>query len=544
MQFLIDFKNDATDQQIEEYLALNGCTTINVFQGFERCYLVSCAGSPVVTDIVDVIVEDHSHPLNLLFYPITSGETFPQIEFSTTDQNDWWKMATFSRPNFEKPSQQYDRRGSNSVVYIVDSGVNVSHPEFEFADVSTLYTFNGDTKDYNGHGTAIASVISGKECGITSATIKSLKVFQSGVPTYQSHLLMAFDEIIKDVRSNEKKKFNIVNLSWSVPKNSYIESKIRTLINEGVFVIAAAGNSGTPIDDVTPASMIEVCTVGAYNSNLEPCNFSDYTGAISTTGDFVNHGELDIWAPGESIRVAVNETDYQLVSGTSIAAAIQSACMSYNSEPLILEDGFIHESLINNTWTFQYEVCRDGILVLNSPYENSVNKIATARGEYEGEDGMTYSGFSSATISGVSEEKIAVNMFPFYMFESYSLKDPLPEGFNFNNGWLVGEKQVDQPFMFKTTLTYRKLGGVDRDVTFTIIILPKDMHPEDPTLDPEIAYTLSLGCEPTLVYGYYSCDGTCIAPKFCADACGFSGTTKDPSLLFCYCAPPYQQCGG
>lgn len=543
MKFLIDFKNDATTEQIEQYLAMSNCATIRVFQGFERCYLVECDSAPVATDIVDVIIEDHSNPLNLLAYPIPEGEKFPQIEFSTTEQQDWWKMATFPRPNFDIPTQQYDRRGKNSVVYIVDSGVDTTHPEFEFADVSTLFSFNGDPRDYNGHGTAIASVISGKECGITAATIKSLKVFQSGVPTYQSDLLAAFDEIIKDVRSNGNRKFSIVNLSWAVPKNSYIESKIRTLINEGVFVVAAAGNSGTPIDNVTPASMPEVCTVGAYNSNLEPCNFSDYTGSVSTTGDAVNHGALDIWAPGQWIKSAMsNNGSYEMISGTSIAAGIQAACVSYNSDPLLLEDGSTPEMLAGNPWTFQYDLCRKDLLILDSPYNNSVNRISTARGEYEGENGLTYNSFSSVKITGTSGEKVEVQIFPFYMFESYSLADPLPPGFSFNNGWLIGQMDTAEPFMFKSTLTYKKLSGMDRQAEFSLIILPETVDATDPSLDPEISAVLLAACGPVLVYGYYSCDGTCFGSTFCLDACSFSGMTKDPMLLYCYCGPPYQDC--
>jgi len=148
-----------------------------------------------------------------------------------------------------------------------------------------------------------------------------------------------------------------------------------------MYVIAAAGNNGAPITDVTPASIPDVLTIGAFGQDLTPSTFSNYTGGsdISYTADDVNYGALDAWAPGEMIWAANKNGGYGYIAGTSAATAIASASFAYNMNCRLYSDGLVNETakLPPNVLTIDTAL-REGILDLSDPkYSDSVNSIVT-----------------------------------------------------------------------------------------------------------------------------------------------------------------------
>ena len=66
MKFIIDFKNEATQTQIDAYFAANSCVMDKTFSAFEHVYLVDAPSQPATDALVDSIVEDTSTALNLL----------------------------------------------------------------------------------------------------------------------------------------------------------------------------------------------------------------------------------------------------------------------------------------------------------------------------------------------------------------------------------------------------------------------------------------------------------------------------------------------
>ena len=50
--YIIDFVNDATDTDINEYLSACGATVIKTFNAFEKVVLVECLTEPPANDIV------------------------------------------------------------------------------------------------------------------------------------------------------------------------------------------------------------------------------------------------------------------------------------------------------------------------------------------------------------------------------------------------------------------------------------------------------------------------------------------------------------
>lgn len=543
MQFIIDFKNEATQEAIDSYLASNGCTVKETFDSFEKVYVVEAATQPHVTAIVDSLINDTANPVQLLAYPVDTGKDYPEVSFATNVDSEWWKLASVTNPDFNKTTQVYERRGQTATVYIVDSGIMSGHPQLQYADISHLYAFNGDIVDHNGHGTAIASIISGVTTGLAAPRLKSVKIFQDGVQTLQSHLLAAFDAILQDVAANPN-TFPVVNLSWTIPKNSYIEDKIRLLINGGIFVVAAAGNNGQEIADITPAGMPEVCTVGAYGKDLKPCSFTNYTGDLSTTLGDTNHGAIDVWAPGEDITVALLDGTTGVAAGTSMAAAIHSAAVAYNSFASVLSDGSPVQIIVDSGVNFlRANSGKEGMLILEGVYAGSVNISTRFTSTYEGQDGTTYPNLSKFNLLLNSTDSVQRMAFHPLIVESFSFADALPAGLSIDNGWLVGTApSVTEPLVFNTTVTYTKYSGMQVVAPFTMVVLPQGTALQDSGIDPELVVTLSGACYETNSGSQYYCTGTC-SQGFCTDACG--GPHKFPGMAYCYCAGPiYQLCPG
>lgn len=439
MKYIVDFVNTTTEEQINEFLSANGCTTLSVFSAFDKCYLVESTSRPPVTTIIESVVDDSETVIIPLIYNDSS-----QVLVDLTDETEWWKTASLAKIDLGQPVCTFPRKGSTTCVYIMDSGINSSHVEFEDADITNLYSYNNDFQDYNGHGTALASVISGKTCGVTSAKLKAVKIFQADTPTYQSHFLSALDAVYNDVIANPG-ILPVVNMSWTVAKNTYIENKIRQLISNGVWVVCAAGNNGQAISNVTPASMPEVFTVGAYSRDLTPCNFSNYPSAINTTPGETNYGEHFIWAPGEHIKSAVG-SGYDFISGTSVAAAIVSAGVAYNSYLHQLPDGTVRYKVRSHPW-MAIKRSSKNILNFSGNYANSNNIIAGFFVSYYGESNLINRSHEEEMIMVKSGEFFDVELGPLTHCtgdaSNFEITTELPQGLVQQGNYLVGTINTD-----------------------------------------------------------------------------------------------------
>jgi hypothetical protein len=338
MNYIVDFVDSMTLEEVQSYSASKNFTIIKHLSTFKNVFVVESNSVPQIDSQLLVVINDDEQPVELLNLDVSTGldvdlsNVGTSTSFDINDEKNWWKTVSIENIDFDTSEYTHTVRGFGSTVYVIDSGIEDTHPEFIDANIVKLHSFTDNFIDTNGHGTALASVISGKTCGLTGATIKVVKIFDANIPTKQSDLLTAFDAIAEDYISCGR-PLSVVNMSWGFARNDYINSKIRQLSDLGLFLIAAAGNSGIPISDVTPASISTVFVVGAFDQTLTPCDFSNYTSSdsiISVTAASTNYGELDAWAPGDRIWQAALNSGYGYGSGTSISAAITSGAVAYN----------------------------------------------------------------------------------------------------------------------------------------------------------------------------------------------------------------------
>lgn len=202
------------------------------------------------------------------------------------------------------------------VVGIIDSGIDYNHEVFKDRIIRTNknFSFSGtanDEMDGHGHGTKCAGVVALSTPD--NVKIEGFKIADSSGHLYDSTLIPCIEYIL-----NMSRKPDVLNMSFVthlvLTPNEIEKQLYNSLIDEGIVVVAGAGNENTYTDDVLPAGIENVITVAASDRNNKKCSFSNYGKAV------------DIAAPGANIYTAVKDYGYSdSVSGTSVSAPFVSA---------------------------------------------------------------------------------------------------------------------------------------------------------------------------------------------------------------------------
>ncbi len=204
--------------------------------------------------------------------------------------------------------------GSDTVIIaVVDTGVDMDHPDLAAKIVSGYDFVNGDADpdDDHGHGThvaGIAAAVTNNTLGVAGlswgARIMPLKVLNSAGSGYASDVAAA----ITYAADNGAQ---VVNLSLGDSQSSGTLTAATDYAHDaGVFIAAAAGNDGQNIL-FYPAANEHVVGVAATTSADTRASFSNYAAHV------------DVAAPGSSIYSAIPGS-YNYKSGTSMATPFVS----------------------------------------------------------------------------------------------------------------------------------------------------------------------------------------------------------------------------
>jgi len=340
--------------------------------------------SSAVTSIeaVDIPVEFLSNIISLGNNEVpessVSGETIDPNE----DDGQWPRIRTISRSRPLMPL--YSTHDTNSVttpeLYIMDSGINFDHQEFDYPELEkenffALDVFDGDYTDDLGHGTAVASMAVGKNLSIANH-VKLVNVKIGGVVNGEHRLpsLLEIGEAIDAIVERaitDPTKTRVVNMSWGTVRSAWLDSKVNNLLQAGITVVTAAGNKGISVDDISPAGIPEVITVGSVDKYDIPSGFNNISPSDSglETGAGLS---LDIFAPGENVVVADGRhiDMYMFASGTSLSApmvagvACEIASLNANA---ILEPNL--KNMVLNTST------EDALLFEDERFSDNQNRL-------------------------------------------------------------------------------------------------------------------------------------------------------------------------
>ena len=233
-------------------------------------------------------------------------------------QSVWGRRGTLDA-DIDAPEAWAISRGTGATVAVVDSGVDLAHPDL----VDRLlpgYDWVGDDsvpQDGNGHGTHVAGTVAASENGLGAvgvapeASIIPLRVLNNNGAGWGSDVANAFDWA-------GDRGVRIVNASLGSDGITLAE-RLAIRDHPGTLYVVAAGNDGENVD-VTPHypcayTEANVLCVGATDSSDAMASFSNY-GANG----------VDLFAPGVDIASTYPvgfgswlEDGYEMLNGTSMA---------------------------------------------------------------------------------------------------------------------------------------------------------------------------------------------------------------------------------
>ena len=202
----------------------------------------------------------------------------------------------------------YSGNGAGVKVYVVDTGVRSTHAELRgrVAPGYSLIADGNGTEDCQGHGTHVAGTIAGATYGVAKgATIVPIRVLDCLGSGSTSAVIAGLDWILT---------FNagapaVVNMSLGGSPSFTVDAAVQRLIDDGITVVVAAGNSAYSACLASPARVAGAITVGATQSDDARAQYSNFGPC------------LDIWAPGTDITSAgiASDTATAVKSGTSMA---------------------------------------------------------------------------------------------------------------------------------------------------------------------------------------------------------------------------------
>jgi subtilisin family serine protease len=243
------------------------------------------------------------------------------------DPNDPDYAAQWGLARINVPLAWEVSSGSGTVVGVVDTGVEASHPDLQ-GQLLPGYDFvnnDGDPADDNGHGTRMAGVIAARRnnaLGIAGIA-PDARVLPIKAADAQGYGL--YSDIANGIVYAVDHGAQVVNLSVVGPvQSTLLLDAVTYAAAHDAVVVAASGNSGTSTPGY-PAASPGVVAVGATDADDLRASFSVYGAWLGLT------------APGVDIATTTLNGNYTGSTGTSPAAAFASGVFAllFAAEPTL-----------------------------------------------------------------------------------------------------------------------------------------------------------------------------------------------------------------
>ncbi|KAK3367500.1 serine protease [Podospora didyma] len=211
--------------------------------------------------------------------------------------------------------------GEGITAFVVDTGIKISHTEFEGRASFAANFVNDVDDDENGHGSHVAGTIGGKTVGIAkNVKLVAVKVLDADGAGTNSGVLAGMNFVADNATATGLGGKAVMNMSLGGSFSRAINAAINAIANAGVVPIVAAGNENQNTANTSPGSAAAAITVGAIDQRTdEKASFSNFGRGV------------DIFAPGVNVVSVGIASDVasESLSGTSMASPHVAGLAAY-----------------------------------------------------------------------------------------------------------------------------------------------------------------------------------------------------------------------
>lgn len=219
--------------------------------------------------------------------------------------------------------------GKGADVAIIDTGIATGHPDLD-ANLGKGVGFLAGVQtpvwtDDNGHGTHCAGIVgaidnSGGVVGVApDVTLHAVKVLTAAGSGFTS-------DVAAGIEWTTDQGYEVGSLSLGGNDSNLLQDACQYAANNGVFLSAAAGNSGSCTDCVGYPAAYDTCVA------VSATTADDDLAEFSSTGP-----EVDLAAPGKDIYSTYLGVTYKSLSGTSMACPHISGAAG-----ILMANGYTH----------------------------------------------------------------------------------------------------------------------------------------------------------------------------------------------------------
>jgi subtilisin family serine protease len=281
-----------------------------------------------------------------LLLGVATTAALPGVAAAATDPllSQQWALSEPAQVGAQDAWTQSD--GAGVVVAVLDTGVQLNHPDLAGAiwtnpheiaangkdddgdgvidDIhgANVFDNSANVNDDNGHGTHVAGIIAarkGNGIGGTGlapgATIMPVKVLDG-------NMAGTTDGLARGIRYAVDHGARILNVSVnSDTQTPDVTAAVRYAGEHGAVIVASAGNNGRNIDLLPsyPAALTDPAIISVAASSENTLLWSDSNSGLAS---------VDLAAPGDHIVATALGSSYQSRTGTSAAAPFVSASLA------------------------------------------------------------------------------------------------------------------------------------------------------------------------------------------------------------------------